>query len=254
MKIQDAAFQQWKQSYVVVASQHGYTKPVCFACYLGEDLMPIIDGDLRSHWEKFHQNKTYPQYTEAEKQHILDRSDGRWYHKNEGADVKKIYVASSWHNPYQADVVKTLLRNNFTVYDFRQPATTFNWVNMWEKFDHDWQQSNVQNFVRLLNDPVPTQGFNADYSAMEQADACVMILPCGNSAHMETGYFWGAKKPFIIYIPAKFQVELMYKRADLITDNLDAVIQKLHQLQSPPINSAALKAQFFNEDDDHANN
>lgn len=35
--------------------------------------------------------------------------------------MAKIYVASSWRNPYQPEVVAALRKTGYEVYDFRNP-------------------------------------------------------------------------------------------------------------------------------------
>lgn len=42
------------------------------------------------------------------------------------------------------------------------------------------------------------------------ADCCVLLLPCGRSAHFEAGYFWGAGKPVHILLAERNEPELMY--------------------------------------------
>lgn len=48
-------------------------------------------------------------------------------------------------------------------------------------------------------------------AALDWADACVLVLPCGRSAHLEAGYCAGQGKVTIFYLhPDKFEPELMY--------------------------------------------
>jgi hypothetical protein len=51
---------------------------------------------------------------------------------------KRIYVASSWRNPYQPDLVAHLRLEGHAVYDFRNP---FNGVPgfAWSEIDPDWK-------------------------------------------------------------------------------------------------------------------
>ena len=48
---------------------------------------------------------------------------------------------------------------------------------------------------------------------MEWADAFVLLMPCGRSAHLEAGWAIGAGKPTAILLSAG-EPELMYKMAD----------------------------------------
>ena len=49
---------------------------------------------------------------------------------------------------------------------------------------------------------------------MRWADACVLLLPCGASAHLEAGWFSGAGKPVAVVAPEIREPELMYKCFD----------------------------------------
>jgi len=130
----------------------------------------------------------------------------------------KIYVASSWRNINQPEMVNYLKGCGHSVYDFRHPAEGENGFQ-WGEIDSQWQGWLFEDFVRALKHPLSSKGFNFDYDAMRWADACVMMLPCGKSAHLEAGYFVGAGKKLIIYENSKTtEPELMYKMADLITD------------------------------------
>ena len=64
-------------------------------------------------------------------------------------------------------------------------------------------------------------------AALQQADTCVLILPCGRSAHTEAGWMAGAGKRVIAYIPEMIEPELMYKLFDKVVGNLDDLIQSL---------------------------
>lgn len=83
--------------------------------------------------------------------------------------MAKIYVASSWRNKYQPEVVAAML----------------------------W------------------------------ADTCVLVLPCGRSAHTEAGWFAGRGLKTIVYMPGKQEPELMYKLFDRVVGNLDELVDAL---------------------------
>ena len=60
--------------------------------------------------------------------------------------------------------------------------------------------------------------------ALKAADTCVLVLPCGRSAHAEAGWMAGAGKRVIVYIPEMVEPELMYKLFDEVVDNLDDLV------------------------------
>jgi hypothetical protein len=61
---------------------------------------------------------------------------------------------------------------------------------------------------------------------MEWADACVIVMPCGRSAHIEAGYFVGAKKLLVILL-APGEPELMYKMASTVCVDMSEVLKAL---------------------------
>lgn len=143
----------------------------------------------------------------------------------------KIYVASSWRNQFQPEVVRQLRNAEFEVYDFRHPTydpdhtlidnTGFHW----SEIDPDWKQWTPQEFRKALDHPVAKEGFDFDFNAMRWADACVLVMPCGRSAHLEAGWFVGAGKPCFILLEDG-EPELMYAMTKPCID-IDEVIAEL---------------------------
>lgn len=101
------------------------------------------------------------------------------------------------------------LRNvGYDVYDFRNPHGTAGGFH-WSEIDEHWQSWTPSQFRDGLEDVVAVNGFQMDMEAMRWADACVLVLPCGRSAHLEAGWFCGAGKP-VICLLADGEPELMY--------------------------------------------
>jgi len=138
----------------------------------------------------------------------------------------KIYVASSWRNEKQPTVVRALLNAGYHVYDFRNPSEGDNGFH-WSEIDAEWQSWDTDKFVESLKHPVAVKGFLKDFDAMNNADVCVLVMPCGRSAHLEAGYFVGAMKRLIILTDSG-EPELMYKMADSICKNMDEVLNMLN--------------------------
>src|ERR1044072_552623 len=127
----------------------------------------------------------------------------------------KIYVASSWRNEYQPSVVADLRDAGHQVYDFRHP-TSGDVGFSWAEIDHDWQLWSPEQFVKALEHPIAERGFRNDFNAMRWSDACVLVMPCGRSAHLEAGWFAGAGKHLLVLLPPDtHEPELMYKLAGL---------------------------------------
>lgn len=123
---------------------------------------------------------------------------------------RKIYVASSWRNEFQPAIVDVLRCAGHEVYDFRNPAPGNNGF-AWSAIDREWLGWSPEAFASLLDHPVARAGFKLDKDALDWCDTCVMVLPCGRSAHLEAGYACGQGKDVIFYLrPEKFEPELMY--------------------------------------------
>lgn len=142
----------------------------------------------------------------------------------------KIYVASSWRNKYQPEVVRVLRATNFEVYDFRNPAEG-DYGFSWEEVDPNWQNWTFEEYKRALEHPAAKRGFNFDMEALSWCDACVLVLPCGRDAHLELGWACGRGKMTIIYSPPEIQVEpgLMSKMVNLQTSNLNDIKRLLRK-------------------------
>jgi nucleoside 2-deoxyribosyltransferase len=128
----------------------------------------------------------------------------------------KIYVASSWRNNYQEIVVKALKYEGYEVYDFKNPSPGDNGFH-WSEIDKNWTNWNTEEYIKALNHEIAEKGYQKDFAAMQWADCCVLVLPCGKSAHTEAGWMKGAGKRVYVYIPERQEPELMYKIYDGIT-------------------------------------
>lgn len=132
--------------------------------------------------------------------------------------MPKIYVASSWRNPYYELVVKRLREQGYEVYDFRNPPHGGNGFQ-WTDIDGNAPNWTFEQYAEGLNHPLAERQFKADLDALEWADACVLVLPCGRSAHTEAGWMAGRGKKVVVYVPKMEEPELMYKLFDAVVDN-----------------------------------
>jgi hypothetical protein len=147
-----------------------------------------------------------------------------------------IYLASSWRNTYQKDVIRSLRLGGHSVYDFRNPEDDWRKAYpgdgsggfQWSSIDSEWEDWSPWAFTMALNTPVAQKGFNKDFEAMEAADTCVLLLPSGRSAHIEAGYFVGhpGKRLFVL-VKELPEPELMYKMSDGIFLSLESMIKEL---------------------------
>lgn len=138
----------------------------------------------------------------------------------------KIYVASSWRNEYYPEVVLKLREAGFDVYDFRNPPSGddgFHWDNVSDK----WLDWSPEEYRDNLMHPLAERQFKNDIEAMESRNACVLVLPCGRSAHTEAGWISDQGKKTIAYIPTKQEPELMYKLFSAVCCAIEEVLEEL---------------------------
>lgn len=135
--------------------------------------------------------------------------------------MAKIYIASSWRNLYQPQVVSYLREKGHEVYDFRNPPkrTGFSW----SEIDPNWQNWTTEEYIEWLDHPIAIGGFESDMDGMKWADACVLVLPAGRSANSEAGWMKGSGKITAVYIPEKQEPELMYRMYDIISDSMQCI-------------------------------
>lgn len=138
----------------------------------------------------------------------------------------KIYVASSWRNKFQPEIVRALKDIGHEVYDFRNPKVGDHGFH-WSDIDKNWENWIPEEYVENLKHPIAKEGFNKDFDAMKWADVCVMVLPCGRSAHTEAGWMKGDGKKVYVFMPISQEPELMYKIYDDILTDLNELIFKL---------------------------
>lgn len=139
----------------------------------------------------------------------------------------KIYVASSWRNPYQPTLINFLRNLGHEVYDFRNPCEG-NTGFAWSDIDEDWQNWSPESYVKAMKHPIAESGFKFDFDAMKWADCCVMVLPCGRSANTEAGWMKGAGKKVYVFQPIKQEPELMYKIHDAIVTSFEELEKQLN--------------------------
>ena len=147
---------------------------------------------------------------------------------NKRKRTRNIYVASSWRNTYYPDVVQALRNAGHDVYDFRNPPSGdpgFHWTDV-DEHCADWTPAQYQaNLSHLLAE----RQFKNDIEAMQSCDACVLVLPCGRSAHAEAGWFAGQGKKVYVLITDQdsFEPELMYKLFTKVCISLEELIEDL---------------------------
>jgi hypothetical protein len=96
----------------------------------------------------------------------------------------------------------------------------------WKEIDEKWQDWSTLEYREVLEtNTIVANGYLSDLRGMQWADTCVLLLPCGRSAHLEAGWFAGANKRLIIYMPEVQEPDLMYLMANHIVVNVDELIK-----------------------------
>lgn len=133
-----------------------------------------------------------------------------------------VYVASSWRNPIQVAVVTALKVSGIECYDFRNPwggDKGFHWSEVIPSYNHD--KCSVDDYIAALDHPRAHEGFTNDAVAMRMCNTCVLVLPCGASAHLELGWFIGQERRTAILLDGPMVTpELMYKFVDYVAPSL----------------------------------
>ncbi len=145
-----------------------------------------------------------------------------------GKKEPMIYVASSWRNFRQPAIVCSLRRHGYRVYDFRNPKKDDHGFH-WSQIDEQWKNWSALGFIEALSHPIAKKGFQKDWNAMCKSDACVLLMPCGRSAHLEAGYFVGAGKPLVI-LTSDGEPELMYNMANSVCWNFSEALYALNKI------------------------
>ncbi len=130
---------------------------------------------------------------------------------SETSTRRRIYVASSWRNLEYPALVAELRAEGHEVYDFRNAPHGASFAR-WDEIDPGWTHWTPERYSHLVTThPRARQGFDSDKAALDWCDTCVLLLPCGRSAHLEAGYASGQGKEVVVRLsPERFEPELMY--------------------------------------------
>lgn len=139
---------------------------------------------------------------------------------------RKIYVASSWRNEEQNSIVQMLRANGHQVYDFKEPAPDCKGFS-WSEIDPKWQSwTSDQYFTHVTSSVIAAKGFQNDMRALHWCDTCLLLLPCGRSAHLEAGWAVGAGKQVVVLLNDKgFEPELMYLMCHDIVPTIEHALE-----------------------------
>lgn len=127
----------------------------------------------------------------------------------------KIYLASSWRMKRVVEVVAEKLREwDHEVDAFCEPREGRYTFDARELADLDGNPESI-DAIRMCESEQGRQAFAEDRRWIDWADAIVLILPSGRSAHLEAGYAVGRGKGLFVFgeFPGG-EWEVMYGFAD----------------------------------------
>jgi len=131
--------------------------------------------------------------------------------------TNSVYVASSWNNTFQPAIVAACRAAGITTYDFKDEQG-FHWTEVRPGYKDD--NHRLADYRMMLQHPRAKLGFMRDMDAMKASERCILVLPSGRSSHLEAGWFIGKARPTAIFVAEYEGPDLMYKMADLITDDM----------------------------------
>jgi len=127
--------------------------------------------------------------------------------------------------------VATLRAAGHCVYDFKNPGHGLGGFH-WSELDPDWQSWTPEQYrAALLSHPIAARGFLSDLRAMTWCDTCVLVMPCGRSAHLELGWCAGAGKRTVVML-SDGEPELMNLLADDLVTSIGEMIGLLKSCNS----------------------
>jgi len=138
-------------------------------------------------------------------------------------DRPHVYVASSWRNERQPEIVKRLREAGYGVYDFRNPAPGQHGFD-WSEIDPNWQSWSSEQFRRAVEHPLAETGYELDYDAICDCSVLVMVQPCGVSSALELGLARGMGKWAAVLLAEGQEPELMLKMAHYLATDLDDLL------------------------------
>lgn len=141
----------------------------------------------------------------------------------------RVYVASSWRNEARQQATVRALRDaGHTVYDFRNPAPGDRGFGWRQCASAEQLKDPVRFREEVLTHPIAKAGFEKDWRALADADATVLVLPCGRSAHLELGIAQGMGQRAIVLLDDPLsEPELMYLACSKICTTIAEVVEVL---------------------------
>jgi hypothetical protein len=137
-----------------------------------------------------------------------------------------IYLSTSWNNPKHNEILNLLRAEGHIVYDFKNPngmRSLFSWKDL----NINVEQCTPYDLVSSLHRPQASHQYIPDILNLKKSDIYLLLLPAGNSSHIEMGYAYGLGKSIVIFSGIYLKPELFYSMADFITGDLSNLLDYL---------------------------
>ena len=142
----------------------------------------------------------------------------------------KIYIASRWRNQQLViELANRLEQEGFWVDAFCR-TTEKRVAFHWSEFVDTEEALQEYDAISFMDDDRVQRAFQEDKKWIDWADCVIMLVPCGNSAHLEGGYAKGQGKPLFIFGEFhKGNFDVMYGFADSLfrTEEFDKLLDAL---------------------------
>lgn len=133
----------------------------------------------------------------------------------------KVYLIGSLRNPNIPQIANRLRKDaGARVFD--------DWFAAGPEADDEWkryEQARGRPYVDAICGAHAWNVFEFDYEHLREADAVVLAMPAGKSGFMELGWALGREKPgAILLAPGEDRWDVMFRFADLITEDFDEIV------------------------------
>ena len=130
----------------------------------------------------------------------------------------KIYIASSWRNPYLNDIVSILRDRNHEVHDFRANGSTQPFPGAAGSAGNqlegpDGGLDSVMSYLHLTSTQT---SYQRQCAALAEAEVLLCVLPGGRSAHVELGMALGLSIPVVLLVHDGIEPDLMHLGVDAV--------------------------------------
>lgn len=144
--------------------------------------------------------------------------------------LASLYLIGSLRNPEVPNIASRLRGDGYDVFD--------DWYAAGPEADDYWQKyekAKGHTFSQALLGAAALNVFQFDKRHLDEADAAVLVMPGGKSAHLELGYLLGCGKPGWILLdkePERFDV--MYRFATGVATSYEELLTLMRVYQELP--------------------